>query len=333
MKNKSGKIVAVAVLGLAGILCIALLTAGYLKKTSEAKKVSQNKQTSQAEVSQASDDTIEYNGHKYEYNTDLENYLFIGVDKKEEVTLQDTPGTAGQADCVMILSANKQTKKVKVLQVSRDSMTDVDIYDANGNYYTSVRAQIATQYAYGDGKQSSCLAMEKTVSELLYDLPIAGYVSLDIAGIHAINDAVGGVTITVPEDYTYIDSAFQKGAEITLTGDLAELYVRYRDINQEGSNNERMRRQTQYIPALISTIRKNTSGIASYYNLYKDVLAPYMVTDLGETQIDRLSSYELEEETEYVPGEVVPGEVNEEFHVNEEQLRDLLINMFYKLVQ
>lgn len=143
MKNKSGKIVAVVVLGIAGILCIALLTAGYLKKTSEAKKVSQNKQTSQAEVSQASDNTIEYNGHKYEYNTDLENYLFIGVDKKEEVTLQDTPGTAGQADCVMILSANKQTKKVKVLQVSRDSMTDVDIYDANGNYYTSVRAQVA----------------------------------------------------------------------------------------------------------------------------------------------------------------------------------------------
>ena len=93
MKNKSGKIVAVAVLGLAGILCIALLTAGYLKKTSTAKKASQNKQTSQAEVSQASDNTIEYNGHKYEYNTDLENYLFIGVDKKEEVTLQDTPGT------------------------------------------------------------------------------------------------------------------------------------------------------------------------------------------------------------------------------------------------
>lgn len=46
-----------------------------------------------------------------------------------------------------------------------------------------------------------------------------------------------------------------------------------------------------------------------------------MVTDLGENQIDRLSSYELEEETEYVPGEVVPGEINEEFHVNEEQLQ------------
>lgn len=182
MKNKSGKIVAVVVLGIAGILCIALLTAGYLKKTSEAKKVSQNKQTSQAEVSQASDNTIEYNGHKYEYNTDLENYLFIGVDKKEEVTLQDTPGTAGQADCVMILSANKQTKKVKVLQVSRDSMTDVDIYDANGNYYTSVRAQVATQYAYGDGKQSSCLAMEKTVSDCYMICRLQGMFHLTLQG-------------------------------------------------------------------------------------------------------------------------------------------------------
>ena len=38
MKNKSGKIVAVAVLGIAGILCIALLTAGYLKKNIRGKK-------------------------------------------------------------------------------------------------------------------------------------------------------------------------------------------------------------------------------------------------------------------------------------------------------
>lgn len=333
MKNKN-KGILIIIAGIVLALLIAMVVMACLKKKAAVeKKTSENKTQSQAEVSQASDNTIEYNGHTYEYNTDLENYLFIGVDKKEEVTLQNTPGTAGQADCIMILSANKETKTVKVLQVSRDSMTDVDIYDANGEYYTSTKAQIATQYAYGDGKESSCLAMEKTVSELLYDLPIDGYVSLDIAGIHAINDAVGGVTITVPEDYTYINSAFQKGAEITLTGDLAELYVRYRDINQEGSNNERMRRQTQYIPALISTIRQNTSDVVSYYSLYKDVLAPYMVTDLGAAQIDKLSSYELEEETEYVPGEVVPGEINEEFHVDEEQLRDLLINMFYKLIQ
>ena len=84
-------------------------------------------------------------------------------------------------------------------------MTDIDIYDANGNYYTSVNAQLATQYAYGNAEQSSCWAKKKTVSELLFDLPIDGYVSLNIDAISTMNDAVGGVEITIPEDYTVID--------------------------------------------------------------------------------------------------------------------------------
>lgn len=336
MKNRAGRTVVFAICGIILILAIGIFVWAFQKKIMADKNsgIEDSSELSQAnqEVSQASANTIEYNGQTYEYNTDLENYLFLGVDKKEEVTLHDTPGTAGQADCIMILSANKETKKVKILQVSRDSMTDVDIYDVNGNYYTSINAQVATQYAYGNGKDTSCWAMKKTVSELLYDLPIEGYLSLDIDGISTINDVIGGVTITVPKDYTYIDPAFTEGAELTLTGEQAERYVRYRDITQQGSNNGRMERQVQYIPALISSIRKNTSGVVSYYNLYKDVLGPYMVTDLSATQIDALASYELDKETEYVPGEAIPGEVNEEFHVNEQQLKELLIKMFYKSI-
>mgnify|MGYP002619754252 FL=1 len=336
MKNRAGRTIVFAICGIILILAVGVFVWAFQKKIMADKNsgIENSSELSQAnqEVSQASTNTIEYNGQTYEYNTDLENYLFLGVDKKEEVTLHDTPGTAGQADCIMILSANKETKKVKILQVSRDSMTDVDIYDVNGNYYTSINAQIATQYAYGNGKDTSCWAMKKTVSELLYDLPIEGYLSLDIDGISTINDAIGGVTITVPKDYTYVDPAFTEGAELTLTGEQAERYVRYRDITQQGSNNDRMERQVQYIPALISSIRKNTSGVVSYYNLYKDVLGPYMVTDLSATQIDALASYELDKETEYVPGEAIPGEVNEEFHVNEQQLKELLIKMFYKSI-
>ncbi len=335
MKNRAGRMILLIVCGIVLILAIVLMFVLAFEKKINADKtsdISSSSDLSQAnqEVSQASTNTIEYNGQTYEYNTNLENYLFLGVDKKEEVTLHETPGTAGQADCIMILSADKETKKIKILQISRDSMTDVDLYDVNGNYYVSVNAQIATQYAYGNGKDTSCWAMKKTVSELLYDLPIEGYLSLDIDGISTINDAIGGVTITVPKDYTYVDPAFTEGAELTLTGEQAECYVRYRDINQQGSNNDRMERQVQYIPALISSIKKNTSGVTSYYNLYKDVLGPYMVTDLSAIQIDALASYELDSETEYVPGEAVPGEVNEEFHVNEQQLKELLIKMFYK---
>lgn len=333
MRNKKIKTVLLPLCAILLAIVLLFAIASMLeKKTSQSGKT-QDSGSSGEVVSQSdsSHNTIVYEGNTYEYNSNLENYLFLGVDTKEEVVLQDTPGTAGQADCIMILSMDKETREGRILQISRDSMTDVDLYDANGNYYTTINAQIATQYAYGNGKDTSCWAMKKTVSELLYGLPLDGYISLNIEGIRAMNDAVGGVTITIPEDYTFIDPAFVEGSQITLTGEQAERYVRYRDINQQGSNNGRMKRQVQYIPALISAIREQAGSSGDFYGTYQNILAPYMVTDMSAEQINRLSDYTLSHEVAYVPGEAVPGEQNEEFVVNEEELKELLIKMFYKI--
>ena len=38
------------------------------------------------------------------------------------------------------------------------------------------------------------------VSHLMYDLPIHGYVAVKLDAIEKLNDAVGGVTVTLPED-------------------------------------------------------------------------------------------------------------------------------------
>ena len=221
MRNKKIKTVLLPLCAILLAFVLLLAIASMLeKKTSQSGKT-QDSGSKEEVVSQADSNhnTIVYEGNTYEYNSNLENYLFLGVDTKEEVVLQDTPGTAGQADCIMVLSVNRKDKTARILQISRDSMTDIDLYDINGNYFTSVRAQIATQYAYGNGKDTSCWVMKKTVSRLLYDLPLEGCMSLNIDGIHAINDAVGGVTLTVPEDYTSIDPAFIKGTQITLNGE------------------------------------------------------------------------------------------------------------------
>ena len=290
-------------------------------------------QAQEEQVTQSSNpQTVTYQGQTYEYNRELTNILFMGVDKKEEVTLQDTPGTAGQADCIMILSLDENTQTGKVLQISRDTMTDVDIYDVNGNFYTSVEAQIATQYAYGNGEKSSCWAMEKTVSELLYELPVDAYISLNIDSISTLNDAVGGVTLTIPEDYTEVDPAFVQGAVITMTGEQAERYVRYRDTNVTGSNNGRMQRQVQYITALVQALKHTAGAEGSYYERFSSFLKPYMVTDMNAQQIDGFANYEFEsEETQYLPGEVREGAEHDEFYVDEDDLYDLVIKTFYKL--
>lgn len=283
---------------------------------------------------QMTGDYIYYDGKTYQYNTDLTNVLFMGIDKEEQVLTDGIPGTAGQADCIMILSLDKSDKTCKVLQISRDSMTSIDIYDSAGDYYASTDAQLATQYAYGTGGTNSCWAMKKTVRKLLYNLPIEGSFSVSIDGIAAFNDALGGVTLTVPEDYTSIDPAFEKGAKITLAGDQAESYVRGRDCDVEGSNNGRMERQVQFVSSMFTQLKEMVSdGQVSYDSLYQ-TLEPYLVTDLSVDQIKNMESYTyLPDETEYVPGEVVPGEKNEEFHVDEDELQKLVVKMFYKEVE
>lgn len=297
-----------------------------------SKKMKENNNSYNGDVwpSQSITDDITYEGNTYTYNKNLLNILFLGVDKTEIVELQSTPGTAGQSDCIIILSINRETQETKMIQISRDSMTEVEIYDANGNYFTTVIAQIATQYAYGNGKDTSCWATKRAVSKLLGDLPIAGYVSINIDGIQTLTDAIGGVTINIPEDYTHIDPLFIKGETITLTGKQAERYVRYRDLYASGSNSDRMRRQTQFIPALIDTVKSKVGSLGDLYESFYQLLSPYMVTDLTADQIDELADYNLQtDEFLYVPGEIRAGEKYEEYHVDKEELQKLLLDTFY----
>lgn len=307
---------------------LGVVAAVFLFRHAESKE----KSVTTESPSQAISDTIYYQDKEYEYNHDITNILFLGIDKEEPVTINDSPGLGGQADCIMILSLNREEKTAKILQISRDCMTEIDIYDANGNYYTSVTAQLATQYAYGNGADTSCWATKKTVSELLYELPIDGYIALNIEGVPVINDAVGGVTITVPEDYTSISPEFIKGSTITLNGKQAEKYIRYRDTSLVGSNNERMKRQIHYIPALIETLKKNGEGYGQLYDSMYSLISPYFVTDLTGDRINELFEYEWDiDNVRFVEGKVVSGEEHEEFHIDEEKLQKNIIEMFYKL--
>ena len=315
-----------------GILIGSVLTALFAGIAFLLSMGSDNSGNDDSQVSQDLTKKLECEGQVYEYNKDLMNILFLGIDKDAELVEQDGPRTAGQSDCIMILSLNKETKEGRILQIPRDTMTEVDMYDKNGNYYNSVVRQITTQFAFGVGGENSCWAVKKTVSELLYDLPIDGYFAIDMAGVSIITDAIGGVTITIPEDYTHIDSTFIKGETVTLNGEQAERYIRYRDIDVMFSNNDRMERQTQFIPALVSALKQKVGGNGNYVNVLLPLVDEYMITDLREDQLNSLADYELMmSDIQTLPGEGKMGEVHEEFHVDQEKLLKNVAEMFYIL--
>lgn len=327
MMGKKAKKIIYFVVIIVLILIIGLFLMLHLKQ-----KKAQDAALAENKVSQASTNEIEWNGKKYTYNNQLINILFLGIDKTEEIDSSYMPGDAGQADCIMLLSLNKETKEARILQINRNTMTKIDVYNTDGESYGTIDAQLATQYAYCIGGSRSCWATEKTVKNLLYNLPINGYMALSVDGIAELNDAIGGVTVTMTEADEKVDPEFQAGQAVSLKGEKAETYVRYRDTEQFDSNSDRMRRQVSYITAMIQQMRSR--GGNAMYDILSPFLDRYIVTDLDSDQIDALSSYDyLTDEVQYLPGETVMGETYEEFHVNEDQLQQQLIETYYQPVE
>ncbi|MDO5406449.1 MAG: class B sortase [Eubacteriales bacterium] len=268
---------------------------------------------------------------EYQYNPYLWNILIAGIDKSERVSIQELPGYAGQADFIMVLSLDRRKRTGRLLQIPRSLMTDVELYDAAGQYFTTVTAPVATQYAYGSGEKSSSLAMTACVSRILYGIPVDDYLSVNIAGLPALNDEVGGVTLEFSRDYTGIDEAFEEGQRICLDGEQAERFVRYRDTTVTGSSLERMERQRQYLPALFRSIQKYLRREDGSVQKLLERMAPYTVTDMKLSQFESLTEYQVDfEQIQVVPGAVTAGEEYDEFYADEEGFRQLLLHMFYE---
>ena len=312
-----------------GIVTVLLVTvAGVL-----AYRMQQDKKKEKIKYDGYTDENqetnyITYKGEKYKYNYNLRTVLFMGIDKEGEIE-EKKVGGGGQTDSLVLFAMDTEKKTTQALSVSRDTMTDIRTYDMSGEFLSTERAQLALQYAYGDGKAKSCVLTREAVSNLLYQTPVNSYVALTMEGFSRIADELGGVKITVPQDYTYINPAFKKGETITLNGKMAEQYVRYRDTNVSGSNNERMERQSQFIEALVKQLQTDMKEKKDAVHLYRK-MKPYMVTDISEEELEKMINYEFEGKVEKVPGTVQKGEKYDEFIVNNEKLKEKVINMFYK---
>ena len=254
----------------------------------------------------------------------------MGVDKKEKADLGNNPGENGQSDSLNLLVLNKEEKTAQIIQISRDSMVGIDIYDVTGNRLMTENGQIALQYAYGDGAEESCRLTSEKVSELMYGVNVDSYFSLTLEGLVAATDAVGGITLTVPEDYTAVDPAFEKGAEVTLNGELAEKYVRKRDIEVLDSNNQRMERQSQFMDALIEKMQSIQSE-TEYLSLYQK-LEDYMTTNMTADEMEELTDYKIAEDTVKVPGEIIEKDGHAQYLVDNKELKKIILKMFYKIM-
>lgn len=279
-------------------------------------------------------------GEVYEYNDDIMTFLCMGVDSRNGIEKEKTPGKAGQADALLMVVVNPRTEEINVIAINRDTMTDIEVYDTAGMYLEEEKAQITLQYAYGDGREKSCELMEQAVSELFYGIPIHGYGALDMQSIATLNDAVDGVEVTVLEDMTKYRWNWSEEANVVLKGEEALIYIRERDSASKelGTNIKRVERQKQYLNNYVLKLKdKMKQDITFPINLLSQV-KKHLVTSLSVDEIafmaDTLLRYDFSMENIIsIPGESKMGEKHEEFYIDETALKQIVIDVFYDKVE
>lgn len=282
------------------------------------------------------DDVVVYGGKEYAYNEHLSNYLFMGIDTTEPIDEYETREDAGRADAIYLLCYDRVEETVKCLAIPRDTMTNIRVLSTDGTDLGLTEDHINMQYVFGDGKSESCQLMKEAVSTLLYGIPIQGYCSMNMDGISKAVSVLGGVELTVPDNtLETVNPTFKEGAVVTITEDDAEQFVRYRNTEQSQSAIARMNRQKVFMEAFIDTAKeKGASNTGLVLDMY-DSLKPYMVTNVGTDLFAELleATYDEENKIQDIPGEKVDGTVYDEYHIDETQLYELILEIFYVEVQ
>ena len=340
-----GAVLAVVVILIAAGKIVTILGRNRLEKNASSEGPTMTEQVDPAikekYVSQWKEGWVSLDDKIYEYNDEIRTFLILGIDnahkggdkKFDELT------DGGQADGIFLVVIDPTDRSMKVLAVNRD--TDVDVVmvgiGENGDDVIAP-AEISVQHAFGGGKEYSCELTRDAVSKLLYNVPIHAYMSVNYKAIPKINDAIGGVTITMPEDYSAINKAWTQGSEVTLKGEDAYDFVHLRDTKVFESQRQRLSRQKVYLKAFIRQMRiKTKENITLPVSLYGE-LKDYIVTDLTVDTMGYMASeyvdYSFDEDAIYtMEGETELGADGfEHFYPDEEALRRLVIELFYKEV-
>lgn len=281
--------------------------------------------------------TVEYEGTQYRYNRNIRTYLMMGIDVDEPVGKVKDYNSGGQSDAMFLLVVDSDERSLKVISINRNTIADIELCDEVGNSLGNVNAQICLQHAFGDGRRLSCTRSVNAVSGLFDNIPISGYLAMNMGAIPQMNDAVGGVELTVLQDISNKDSGVElrKGEDVTLSGDEAYCYLRLRDLDEYDSASDRLRRQEQYIIAYFNKLHALAAGDSSRVVEVYDSISDYLVTSVDFTGlISELMGYDFSENQMYtVPGETVLGEEYEEYHVDEDTMEKLILQVFYKPVR
>ena len=275
--------------------------------------------------------TVTVDGVDYFPRQDITVLMLMGIDERGEVKASESYNNTGENDMVALAVFDEQDKTYSVLTLNRDTMMDIYTLGVTGQPSGTIYGQLALAHTYGSGLKDSCENTVRTVSDFLSGLTVDYYLSMNMDAIAILNDAVGGVTVNVVDDFSKVDSTIPMG-EVTLTGEQALSYVQTRKDVSDQMNISRMERQKEYMENFVSAFSSKVKESDTFVLETYDKIAPYVVSDCSvnsmSAMLNRYADYTLREVVT-PDGENVLSKEYMEFYVDEAELQKLIISMFY----
>ena len=200
--------------------------------------------------------TITRDGVSYYPRQDITVVMVLGIDQNGPVQASEGYINPGAADMAALLIFDDADKSCTILQLNRDTMLEMPVLGVGGKNAGTYYGQLALSHTYGSGMADSCENTRRTISNFLYGIRIDYYLAMNMDAIAMLNDAVGGVTVNITDDFSAVDPALTKG-KVTLRGEQARTFVQSRMSVGDGQNLSRIRRQEEYMRNMVPALQKS----------------------------------------------------------------------------
>ena len=222
------------------------------------------------------------------------------------------------SDSINVLSIDPATETTTLIAIPRDLWVEgVPEMPGNGK----INEAFAAGYQAGGIDQAGETAT--SVLSRVTGLRIDHWMALDFNGFRHLVDAVGGVTVDNPTEFSWTqdESSFDAqrwqgtfpAGEITLDGDDALMYVRarYTSVQAESSDFARSARQQRVLAALRQKLGDGGLGSIGPGLRMMDALDDWLRTDLSALDLALLSRHlDADRRIELREGEIVVATTN-----------------------
>lgn len=215
---------------------------------------------------------------------------------------------SNRTDAIICVYFDYDTGGISTLQIPRDT------YIKDGDYAGRINT-LLPRYREAAASAGSADPLDTGIHSLMakltedFGVPLDGYIFIDSTAVEAITDAVGGVTLDIPTDIAYTDTArgidlhLKEGTQ-RLNGAQAAQFIRYRQ-GYPQADIGRINAQKLYAAAMLDKLMGFSSVTAAISVV--SALAAYIKTDLTADEAALLATKLFLAEAEQVVMYTLPG--------------------------